>query len=97
MDYAHQKGNNHANKRPRIECIESKKQIQRLDCACMELELAGSKDWEYGIGKINPKIGLWDQKFLIMNWIYGIRKNPEIRCMELESKNPWIECMRSKK
>jgi hypothetical protein len=33
-----------------------------------------------------------------MNWIYGIKKiNPKIRCMELKFKNPWIECMQSKK
>jgi hypothetical protein len=37
IDDAHQKGNNHANKRPRIECI-------KLDHACMELEFADSKD-----------------------------------------------------
>jgi hypothetical protein len=33
-----------------------------------------------------------------MNWIYGIGKiNPKIVCMESELKNPWIECMQSKK
>jgi hypothetical protein len=32
-----------------------------------------------------------------MNWIYGIEKiNLEIRYMELELKNPWIECMNRK-
>ncbi len=29
----------------------------------MELELANSKDWEYGTGKINPKIGSMESKF----------------------------------
>jgi hypothetical protein len=30
-----------------------------------------------------------------MDWIYGIKKiNLKIRYMELELKNPWIECMK---
>jgi hypothetical protein len=48
---------------PRIECMKLEKRIQRLNRACMELELVGSKDWEYGIGKINPKIGCMESEF----------------------------------
>jgi hypothetical protein len=29
----------------------------------MELEFADSKDWEYGIGKINPNIGPMELEF----------------------------------
>jgi hypothetical protein len=47
----------------------------------MELELANSKDWEYGIEKFNPKIGCMESE----------SKNPWIECMQSEKKfKDWI-------
>jgi hypothetical protein len=41
----------------------------------MELELAVSKDWKYGIGKINPKIGSMELEFLNYELNIWNRKN----------------------
>jgi hypothetical protein len=56
-----------------------------LDCACMELELAHSKDWEYGIRKINPKIDVWNQNLKIHELnVCNPKNNSKIGCMKLE-------------